>query len=230
MGKRKRRTDQNKTPPPSDRMPYSSRMDSLSKEKCSHSVDSSALNPLSSIMDVMDSSVELPHTHHSLGHKHHNLSRALLLRHPRHYYGRQYSRRNSVNNADASTSHGKGISLRDEKLSFKLTSLCNSDSGRHTENKEKAYCKPERIRSSSLAMDAVSADVVKMVCGICQKLLKRKPYILGNTLSSSDLSVVAVLVCGHVHHADCLEQRTCHEDRQDPPCPLCVGLLSQVDA
>uniref|UniRef100_A0A5B6ZDE1 RING-type domain-containing protein n=1 Tax=Davidia involucrata TaxID=16924 RepID=A0A5B6ZDE1_DAVIN len=204
-------------------------MDSLSKEKSSHSVDSGALKPLSSIMDIMDNSAELSNAQQTLAHQHHNLSHALLLRH-RHYYGRQYSRRNSANNADASTSHGKGTPLRDEKLSFKLASQCNSDSGRHTESWEKAYCKLERIRSSSLAMDAVSADVVKMVCAICQKLLGRKPYILGNTLSSSDLSVVAVLVCGHVYHADCLEQRTCHEDRQDPPCPLCVGLLSQVDA
>ena len=41
--------------------------------------------------------------------------------------------------------------------------------------------------------------------------------------SSTDLSVVAVLVCGHVYHAECLEQKTRHEDIRDPPCPLCVS-------
>ncbi|KAA8522961.1 hypothetical protein F0562_009384 [Nyssa sinensis] len=223
MGKRKRRADQNKNPPASDRIPYFSRMDLLSKES-SHSVDSSALRPFSSIMDIMDNSEEL-----SNAQQHHNLSHAILLKHPRHYYGRQYSRRKSANNPDASTSHGKSTPLHDEKLSFKLAIQCNSNSGGHTEDREKACCKPERIRSSSLAINAVSADLVKIECGICQKPLRRKPYILGNTLSSSDLSVIAVLVCGHVYHADCLEQRTSHDDRHDPPCPSCVGLLSQVD-
>lgn len=216
MGKRKRICDQNKTPPPPETMPYSSIMD-LSKEKSSHSVDSGTLKSLSSIMDCAG---KLPNTHHS----HQNLGRALLLRHPRHYYGRQYSRRNSVNNADASSSRGKGT-LHNEKLS-KFASQCNSDSGRHIENKERAFCRPEKIRSSSLAVGAASPDALKMVCAICEKFLKRKPFILGNTISSGDLSVVAVLVCGHVYHADCLEQRTCHEDRRDPPCPSCAGLLS----
>lgn len=78
-------------------------------------------------------------------------------------------------------------------------------------------------------MNAVSSDVVKMVCGICQKPLRRKPYFVGSTLSSGELSVVAVLVCGHVYHAECLEQRTCGEDRRDPPCSLCLGLLSNDD-
>lgn len=72
-------------------------------------------------------------------------------------------------------------------------------------------------------MDAVSPEAVKMVCGLCHKLLKRKPCVLESALSSSDVSVVAVLVCGHAYHADCLETRTLHEDRRDPPCPLCLG-------
>jgi len=80
-----------------------------------------------------------------------------------------------------------------------------------------------------MVMDAISSDVVKMECGTCQKQLRRKPYFLGSTLSSGELSVVAVLVCGHVYHAECLEQRTCLEDKRDPPCPMCLNLISNDD-
>lgn len=97
------------------------------------------------------------------------------------------------------------------------------------EIKEKPFFRPARIRSSYLVMDAASADPMKMLCGICQKPLRRKPFFLGITLSSTEVSVVAVLVCGHVYHADCLEQKTSFEDRRDPPCPLCVGLLPKID-
>ncbi|XP_059635185.1 uncharacterized protein LOC132277350 isoform X2 [Cornus florida] len=157
MGKRKRRTDQNKTPPPSEVMPYSSRMDSHSKLKSSHSVDSGAIKPLSSLMDLMDNSVKLSNAHHSPAHHHQNLGRAVLLRHPHHYYGRQYYRRKSANNAHTSNSRRKGTPLRDEKVSFS-----NSEPEHHKESREKANSKPERIRSGSLAMDAASPGVVKM--------------------------------------------------------------------
>ncbi|CAK9153181.1 unnamed protein product [Ilex paraguariensis] len=167
-------------------------------------------------MDIMDGSLKVPNVRHS--HLHHNNRSA-----PRNFYGHQYSRRNSASHAETSTSRGKGTPLRNEQQSFKLATQPKLDSGCYTDSRDRFFCRPERIRSSSSAMDAISPDVVKMVCGICQKLLKRRPYILENTVSSSDISVVAVLVCGHVYHADCLEQRTCHEDRRDPACPLCLG-------
>lgn len=96
------------------------------------------------------------------------------------------------------------------------------------EYREKTFSRPERIRSSSISIDAVSLDVVKMVCGICQKSLRRKFNHLASSVSCCELSVVAVLVCGHVYHADCLEQRTSLEEQRDPPCPMCAGLLLQV--
>ncbi|XP_059432577.1 uncharacterized protein LOC132165896 [Corylus avellana] len=235
MGKRKRVTDQSQTQPPiscsppSDTMPCSLRMDLMSEEKPLHSVNSSELKPLTSVLDIKDSS--LLNAHPTTAHHTQSLGHSIFLKRSRHYYGHQYSRRNSGNHANASTSRGKAASLRDERLSFKLATQFNSQTatGHHSENREKVFGRPERIRSSSLVMNAVSSDAVKMVCGVCQKPLRRKPYFLGSTLSSGELSVVAVLVCGHVYHAECLEQRTCVDDKCDPPCSLCLGLLSKED-
>lgn len=238
MGKRKRSSDNTNTtnnnnhhPSSSDNVPCSSIMELSSQEKSSHLVeDSSELKPFSSGMDVTDNSVKLMNAHSSLAHHHYNLGRSIFLKRSRHHYSHQYSRRNSGSHGSASSSYGKSAPLHDERLSFKLASQCSTEPGHHTDIREKLFSRPERIRFSSLVRDAVSADEVKMVCGICQKLFRRKSCFLGNTVSSSEYNVVAVLVCGHVYHADCLEQRTSLEDVRDPPCLLCSGLLTQDDA
>ncbi|XP_042505453.1 uncharacterized protein LOC122082025 isoform X2 [Macadamia integrifolia] len=235
MGRRKRRTDHNKpavSSLPSDIMPCSIGMDLSSEVKsspCVSSVDSAVVHPLSSVIDTTDSSVKLQNSHPSHAHHHYNLSRAMFLRRSRHNYSNHYSQRNSGSHADTLGSLCKGASpLCDEKLSFKLASRCSSESGYHGERRP--FHGPDRIRCSPLVRDAASPDAAKMVCGICMKLLRRKAYALGNTMSSSDLAVVAVLVCGHVYHADCLEQRTSEADKRDPPCPLCVEWSSKVDS
>ncbi|KAI4335652.1 hypothetical protein L6164_014283 [Bauhinia variegata] len=229
MGKRKRISDQTQkdnpplscSPSTTDAMPCSPEMELLTDEKPSHLGDTGALAP---VLDITDASAKLPNSHPTMTHHHQNLGRSIFLKRSRHYYGHQYSRRNSTNHGNASSSRGKGTSFYDEKLS-KLASQPNPEPKRHLEYRERAFSRPERIRSSSssLVMDSVSPDVVKMVCGICEKPLKRKLYFLGSSLSSNELSVVAVLVCGHVYHADCLEQRTSFEERRDPSCPLCAG-------
>lgn len=107
-------------------------------QKSSRSVGTSALKPLSSIMEIVDSSMKLPNAQLSPAHRHHHnhLSRTVLLRHPRHYYGRQYSRRSSANHAadTSSTSHHqKGSTpFRDDKLSFKLATPFNIESASHS--------------------------------------------------------------------------------------------------
>ncbi|XP_022755197.1 uncharacterized protein LOC111303306 isoform X2 [Durio zibethinus] len=200
----------------SEDIPCSTGTELLSKEHSSN---------LDAGMDVGDSSVKLCNSNSSVAQRHCNLGRSIFLKRSRHYYGHHYSRRNSGSLNNPSTSHGKISPLHDERLSFKFTQY-NPESRCHADGK--AFGRPERIRSSSLVMDAISPDKMKMVCGICQKHLRRKPYFLGNMLASGEFSVVAVLVCGHVYHADCLEERTSLDDRRDPPCPSCSGSPSQV--
>lgn len=103
----------------------------------------------------------------------------------------------------------------------------------HPEIRDKMFSRPDRIRSSSLAADAVPSNAVKMGCGICQKPLKRKSFGHGNPLISSydhssyehssyeHSTIVAILVCGHAYHAECLDEKTSFEEIRDPPCPVC---------
>ncbi|XP_039027596.1 uncharacterized protein LOC120161398 isoform X2 [Hibiscus syriacus] len=215
MGKKKRSSQLNKLdlPPSSEHMPWSSGTALLSKEHYSNLDDG---------IDVGDSSVKLLNSNSSVAHHRYNLGRAIFLKRSRHYYGHQYSRRNSGSRSNPSTSRGLISPLLDERLSFKCAQY-KPDSGHYADGREKAFGfgRPERIRSSSLVMDVVSSDKLMAVCGVCQKHVRRKPYFLGNSPASGEFSVVAVLVCGHVYHADCLEERTSFEDRGDPRCPLC---------
>lgn len=63
-----------------------------------------------------------------------------------------------------------------------------------------------RERATSQSSGSSSFDL--QTCGICAKLL--------NELA------VAVLVCGHVFHAECLENMTPEINRYDPACPVCT--------
>ncbi|XP_016540201.2 uncharacterized protein LOC107840796 isoform X2 [Capsicum annuum] len=151
---------------------------------------------------------------------------AMCSKHPRRYFGLHYTRRRSATNAEGSTSRGGTTPFCDVKRSLTPASKCNSVSGHDTESKQSELHKPDAVDAapSLLATNATSHNVKKQLCGLCQKRLRKKRDILDSTLSSSEPSVVAVLVCGHLYHADCLEDRTHHEDATDPPCPICRGI------
>ncbi|KAB1996510.1 hypothetical protein ES319_D13G236900v1 [Gossypium barbadense] len=221
MGKKKKSSQLHRNldlPSPSENMPCSPGTALLSKEHSSN---------LDAGIDVGNSSMKLLNSNSSVAHHHYNLGRSLFLKRSRHYYGHHYSRRNSGSLSNPTTSRGLISPLHDERLSFKFAQY-KPESGRGADGGEKAFGRPERIRSTSLVMDAVLPDQVNAVCGLCQKHLRRKPYILGNTLASGEFSVVAVLVCGHVYHVDCLEKITSFEERRDPQCPLCSSSPSQI--
>ncbi|KAL9266181.1 hypothetical protein AKJ16_DCAP22803 [Drosera capensis] len=59
-------------------------------------------------------------------------------------------------------------------------------------------------------------------CGVCSKLLRAKsPWSSQKFFAGNELSVVAVLICGHVYHGECLEHVTLEINKYDPVCPVC---------
>jgi len=79
----------------------------------------------------------------------------------------------------------------------------------------------ERLARPSSWFSASQVDLQS--CGICSKLLAEKSsWSMQKIIASNDLSVVAVLVCGHVCHAECLEIMTPDINKYDPACPVCT--------
>ncbi|XP_031402036.1 uncharacterized protein LOC116211695 [Punica granatum] len=72
----------------------------------------------------------------------------------------------------------------------------------------------ESEQSSDRLSCSPSSDL--RTCEVCRKLLKEK-------IDRSDCySIVAVLVCGHFFHAECLDRMTKEADKYDPVCPICT--------
>eukprot|EP00258_Populus_trichocarpa_P008325 XP_002313778.1 uncharacterized protein LOC7464011 [Populus trichocarpa] len=79
----------------------------------------------------------------------------------------------------------------------------------------------KKTRSSGRNSSFPSVDL--QTCGICLKLLTEKSLWSSQKLiASNELSVVAVLTCGHAYHAECLEALTPEIDKYDPACPFCT--------
>lgn len=83
-------------------------------------------------------------------------------------------------------------------------------------------CSREKIiRSKNNTLTTPSIDL--STCGVCLKLLmERSPWVAQKFVFSNELSVAAVLICGHVYHAECLENTTSESSKFDPPCPICT--------
>ncbi|KAJ7567730.1 hypothetical protein O6H91_01G004200 [Diphasiastrum complanatum] len=83
----------------------------------------------------------------------------------------------------------------------------------------------ERIRASGPPSASMSPQSEVLTCGLCSRWLsQRSPLSPHKLIANNDLAVVGVLSCGHVFHAECLEQATPKEGAHDPPCPQCHAL------
>lgn len=80
----------------------------------------------------------------------------------------------------------------------------------------------DRISRSSVRVSS-SPTVEIMTCGICTKLLtERSSWSSHKIMATNGLPVVSVLICGHVYHAECLENMTPEINKYDPACPVCT--------
>ncbi|CAF2064984.1 BnaCnng64660D [Brassica napus] len=62
-----------------------------------------------------------------------------------------------------------------------------------------------------------SVVVEQQNCGACSKLLTER-----SSVANFELPIAAVLACGHVYHAECLETMTTEIEKYDPACPICT--------
>ncbi|KAI7727098.1 hypothetical protein M8C21_021033 [Ambrosia artemisiifolia] len=76
-------------------------------------------------------------------------------------------------------------------------------------------------RTSGRVSSSPSVDM--RTCGVCSKLLtERSSWAAQKIIASNELAVVAILICGHVYHAECLENMTSEINKYDPACPVCT--------
>ncbi|XVF01064.1 hypothetical protein REPUB_Repub04eG0055500 [Reevesia pubescens] len=88
------------------------------------------------------------------------------------------------------------------------------------DNETWAFHREKMSKSSGIS---ASPSVHLQTCGVCSKLLSEKSlWSSQKIIISNELSVVSVLTCGHVYHAECLEIMTPEIDKYDPACPICT--------
>ncbi|KAI4389938.1 hypothetical protein MLD38_002104 [Melastoma candidum] len=73
--------------------------------------------------------------------------------------------------------------------------------------------------SESSSKFSCSPSFESQTCAACMKLLTERA---SSSCRGNEISVAAVLVCGHLYHGECLEILTQDKDRYDPICPVCT--------
>lgn len=80
----------------------------------------------------------------------------------------------------------------------------------------------DRISRSSGRVSSSPAIEIQ-TCGVCSKLLtERSSWSSQKIVATNGLPAVAVLICGHVYHAECLDNMTPEVNKYDPACPICT--------
>nr|XP_043626704.1 uncharacterized protein LOC122598169 [Erigeron canadensis] len=89
-------------------------------------------------------------------------------------------------------------------------------------NSESLNCNHDKLsRCSGRISSSPSIDM--RTCGVCSKLLTKKSSCgTQKIIATNELAVVAILMCGHVYHAECLENMTSEINKYDPACPVCT--------
>lgn len=85
------------------------------------------------------------------------------------------------------------------------------------------FSREKIARSSGRSSRLPSIDL--QTCGVCMKLLIERSswgWRSQKMIPTNELAVVSVLTCGHVYHAECLENMTTEVNKYDPPCPVCT--------
>ncbi|KAL6011402.1 hypothetical protein ACLOJK_001850 [Asimina triloba] len=126
------------------------------------------------------------------------------------------SRNDSTFGSHGGSSDGWSMHMFSELVASSQRERWSFDS----ENASSGHFKTSRSSSPHLA----SPSSESQMCGICCKLLtERSAWSTHKIIACSELAVIAVLVCGHVYHAECLENTTTEKDRYDPLCPVCTA-------
>ncbi|XP_030549533.1 uncharacterized protein LOC115754605 isoform X2 [Rhodamnia argentea] len=86
---------------------------------------------------------------------------------------------------------------------------------------------PLGLKHEKITKRSTCAD--QQTCGVCTKLLTEKSsWSTQKIIANNELSVVAVLICGHIYHAECLEIMTPDINKYDPACPICTFGVKQT--
>ncbi|KAI4367272.1 hypothetical protein MLD38_023029 [Melastoma candidum] len=130
----------------------------------------------------------------------------------------------STPSSQAHLQHASSIPSKRSNHSQKLLQLLpsNTNPAGSSLGSEAKGTSPDGICKSSSHISASTCGGVQ-ACGFCLKsLTERSSWSGQKIIANSELPVVAVLICGHVYHADCLEAMTSGIDKYDPACPVCT--------
>lgn len=181
-----------------------------------------------------------------LSYKHHFPASSTPSRHPRRSPGHQLLRQVSDNRIPGLRS--PSFSISEEGSTFGLPAWSNetiggsqggssdnwfipgfpelmatSRSDRWSFNSESlGITRSKLTRSSGRSFSSSCADVT--TCGVCSRLITEKSsWARQSIIGINEVAVVAVLVCGHAYHVECLENMTPPEiSKYDPACPVCT--------